>query len=358
MLKLEELTSIPDGLLTIERTTDLHTVFKQPTLLHLEGEIKQPLFISVLLHANEDTGFFAIQSLLKRYQDKPLPRSLSIFFGNIAAAKEGLRRLDGQPDYNRVWPGTDHPECDETRLMQKVVNSIAKRSPFASIDIHNNTGKNPHYGCINNVKETSLHLASLFSHIVVYFETPKGVQSMAMSQLCPAITIECGKPHLAQGVEHASDFIETVLHLDTLKPHVNNPPKVDIFHTVARVTVPDSISFAFAGNMNNKADNKKDTQQLKQEYDVLFSENIDQINFSKLPKDTVLATVKNGIEQPLKAWDDKEKDVSNDYFSLATNEQGRRQLKLTRSLMPAMLTLDKKIVRQDCLCYLMEEYKI
>ena len=169
MLKLQELTAIPEGLLSIEKTTDLHTIMNQPTLLHLQGENKQPLFISVLLHANEDTSFFAIQTLLKRYQDRPLPRSLSIFFGNMAAAKEGVRRLDGQPDYNRVWPGTDHPECDETRLMQQVVDKIASKQPFASIDIHNNTGKNPHYGCIKNLKQSSLQLASLFSHIVVYF---------------------------------------------------------------------------------------------------------------------------------------------------------------------------------------------
>lgn len=347
MLKLEELTHVPDELLAIENTTELHTIFKHPTLLHLEGENKNPLFISVLLHANEDTGFFAVQSLLKHYQDKPLPRSLSIFFGNIEAAKEGVRRLEGQPDYNRVWPGTDHPDCPETRLMQKVVDSIAKRKPFASIDIHNNTGKNPHYGCINNLKKTSIHLASLFSHIVVYFETPKGVQSMAMSKLCPAITIECGKPHLAHGIEHALDFVETVLHLDTLEPHAGHPDNVDIFHTVARVTVPDSVDFAFSEN--EKSENPPD---------IIFSENIDRINFSKLPQNTVLASIYSDVNEPLKAWDDNENDVTSAYFKIDTTENGIKQLKLKRSLMPAMLTLDKQIVRQDCLCYLMEEYRL
>ena len=29
---------------------------------------------------------------------------------------------------------------------------------------------------------------------------------------------------------------------------------------------------------------------------------------------------------------------------------------LNRTLMPAMITLDKTIVRQDCLCYLLEDY--
>lgn len=337
-LKLQQINAIPEGFLEIENSTDLHKIFSQPTIIHLKGKIKEPLFISVLLHANEDTGLFAVQELLKRYQNKELPRSVSIFFGNMAAAKQGLRRLDGQPDYNRVWPGTELEDCPETQLMQGVVECISNLKPFASIDIHNNTGKNPHYGCINNLAETSLHLASLFSRIVVFFETPKGVQSMAMSKFCPAVTLECGKPHLANGIEHATDFLETILHLETLEPHTNSKLDVEIFHTVARVTIPKSTSFSFA---NGDSDNT--------ESDITFSENIDQINFTQLPKNTVLGSVRANSNANLIAWNDHEKNVTDDYFSIDGTE-----LRLSKSLMPAMLTLDKKIIRQDCLCYLME----
>ena len=102
MLKLNQITHIPLALLKIDSCTKIQQVFDQPTLMHLKGKDLRPLFISVLLHANEDTGFFAVQKLLKKYQERELPRSISIFFGNIAAAPEGLRRLNGQPDYNRV----------------------------------------------------------------------------------------------------------------------------------------------------------------------------------------------------------------------------------------------------------------
>jgi len=339
-LKLQQKNKIPDGLLDIKNSTELHTILPQPTLIHLQGKIKEPLFISVLLHGNEDTGLFAIQELLKRYQDKELPRSISIFFGNMAAAKQGLRRLDGQPDYNRVWPGTEFSECPETQLMQEVVDSISSRKPFASIDIHNNTGKNPHYGCINNLEETSVNLAALFSHILVFFETPKGVQSMAMSKLCPAVTLECGKPHLANGIEHAADFLETILHLTTLEPHAHNRPPVDIYHTVARITIPKTTSFTFTKGDSNKSD-------------ITFAENIDQINFTQLPQDTVLGQISANSNASLVAWDDHERDVTKDYFSIKDSE-----ITLTKSLMPAMLTLDKKIIRQDCLCYLMENISV
>jgi len=245
MLKLNIINEIPDGLLELSSSKDLQQIFEQPTLLHLQGSNKKPLFISVLLHANEDTGFIAVQKLLKKYQNKTLPRSISIFFGNIAATKKGVRRLKGQPDYNRIWPGGNHPECDETRLIQQVADEMALLEPFASIDIHNNTGKNPHYGCINSVDDEFIHLAALFSHIIVFFETPKGVQSMAMAKLCPSVTLECGQPQQAHGVEHATDYLDTVLHLNDIKHTPLNRHNYEVFQTVARVTVPENCTFSF-----------------------------------------------------------------------------------------------------------------
>lgn len=103
--QFDQLDFVPDGLLSVSAES-LHSILNKPTLIHLTGKHPEPLFVSVLLHGNETTGFFAIQELLKQYQDQTLPRSLSIFFGNIKAASLGLRRLDGQPDFNRIWPGT------------------------------------------------------------------------------------------------------------------------------------------------------------------------------------------------------------------------------------------------------------
>lgn len=356
MLKLQELRNIPDGLLTLEKVSDLHEILPQPTLIHLKGTIKEPLFVSVLLHANEDTGFFAIQALLKRYQEKVLPRSLSIFFGNIEASKEGVRHLDNQPDYNRVWPGTDYPESEETQLMQAVTNSIAAKKPFASIDIHNNTGENPHYGCINQLTPQFLRLSSLFSRIVVFFETPKGIQTMAMSKLCPSITIECGKPHQADGIEHAIDFVETILHLKTLEHQTTHKLDINVFHTVARITIPKSNSFSFSNNsLNLKKNNSLKNNQLieDQNTDITFTADIDRTNFTELSANTVFAKIRPKSNARLIAWNDQEQDVSDHYFII-----DGENLTLSKSVIPAMLTLDKKIVRQDCLCYLMENINV
>ena len=337
MIPLIELNEIPEGLLEIEDARDLHTVLPHPALLHLEGHRREPLFVTVLLHGNEDTGLFAIQKILKKYRDRPLPRSMFIFFGNIYAAREGLRRLDGQPDYNRVWPGGEDMQSDEAHLMARVMERVTARPLFASIDIHNNTGKNPHYGCINRLDSDFLHLASLFSRIVVYFETPKGVQSMALAEYCPAITIECGKPHVSRGIEHAAEFVDSLLHLSEFPHREIHTGDVDVFHTVARVTIPEDVTFGFG---------ESDT-------DIMLPEELEEDNFKELPAGTLFGKIRAGSDARFEVFDDDNQERFDDFFTVEEEE-----IRLKKRLMPAMITRDLKIIRQDCLCYLMERFVV
>ena len=36
-------------------------------------------------------------------------------------------------------------------MLYEVITSLRARRAFASIDVHNNTGINPHYACINRI---------------------------------------------------------------------------------------------------------------------------------------------------------------------------------------------------------------
>ena len=93
---LSELNALPEGLLDLE-ASQLHSVLGGPTLIHLQGREKRPLFVSVLIHGNETVGWEAIRLLLPQYDvaggDKMLPRSLSLFVGNTAAAEKAQRFL-------------------------------------------------------------------------------------------------------------------------------------------------------------------------------------------------------------------------------------------------------------------------
>jgi len=86
--------TLPDGLLEVEARR-VHEYLTGPTLFHLAGEREPPLFVTVLAHGNETTGWEALRALLRGHRDRPLARSLSLFVANVAAAREGLRFLEG-----------------------------------------------------------------------------------------------------------------------------------------------------------------------------------------------------------------------------------------------------------------------
>lgn len=330
---LTELDYLPEKFLQVE-ASELHTILPGPTLIHFPGRRDAPLFVSILLHGNEDTGLKAMQTVLKKYQNQLLPRALSLYVGNIEAARAGVRRLEGQLDYNRVWSfDADSVVTAEHRMMQTVISIMAQRGVFASIDIHNNTGLNPHYACVNRLDDAFLHLATMFSRIVVYFTEPKGVQSEAFAQLCPAVTLECGKPGGIGGTEHAASFVEGALHLSAFPTHPVASHDLELFHTVAIVKVPNTVSLSVGDPLT----------------DLCLIDNIDYYNFRLLEPGTRLGVVASGCKKPLQVRSDAGNDMSDHYFE---NRQGNLLTK--QQVMPAMLTRDIRIIRQDCLCYLME----
>lgn len=327
------LDHVPAGMLDAP-ASDLHRILPGPTLIHLPGRREPPLFVSVLLHGNEDTGLRAVQTLLKR--DRALPRALSIFIGNVNAAGSGARFLPDQPDYNRIWPGADTPDSPEARMLHEVVETMAAREVFASIDIHNNTGLNPHYGCINRLDHRFVQLANLFSRTVVYFIRPKGVQSMAFASICPAVTLECGKPGQTRGLQHAIDYLDACLNLSEIPAHPVVEQDVDIFHTVAVVKVPKRVAFSFS---NPAAD-------------IFFNDDLDQLNFRELPAGAALGAISPDAPVTLTVTTEQGHEVRDEYFE---NIGGRLTLK--KPMTPSMLTLDELVIRQDCLCYLMERLR-
>ena len=333
-----ELYALPRGLLD-RSAPELHALLGGPTLIHLTGRREPALFVSVLLHGNETTGWDAMRELLDAYEPGgggvPLPRSLSLLIGNTAAAAAGLRRLDGQPDYNRVWPGGDGGASPEHRTMRQVVARMGERGVFASVDVHNNTGPNPHYACVNVVEPRTLHLAALFGRIVVHFQRPRGVAAMAMATLCPSVTLECGRAGQAHGTAHAREYLDACLHLAEHPTHPVAAHDIDLFRTVAIVKIPSDVRFGFLGG----------------NLDLCLASDLDRFNFRELPPGTPFGEVCGGAPAaiPFDVRDDDDANVAGRYFERAGSE-----LRTRVPLMPAMLTRDERVIRQDCLCYLME----
>jgi len=328
---LTVLDSLPVGLLDAN-PRDLHGVLPGPTLIHLPGRREPPLFVSILLHGNEVSGLHAMQRLLARYRDREMPRALSLLVGNVEAARAGVRRLDHQSDYNRIWPGAEDAGRPEHQFAAEVMEAMRERGIFASLDIHNNTGTNPHYACVRRLEPAFLHLATLFSRTVVYFARPRGTLAGAFSALCPSVAVECGKPGQEAGIAHAAEYVEACLHLSALPVHPVPPHDLDLFHTVAVVKVPADVEFTFGAG---KAP-------------IAFPVDLDHNNFRELKAGTPFAAVA-ATDHLLEVRDEAGNDVFDDFFQV---RDGR--LLTRRSVMPSMLTLDTRAIRQDCVCYLME----
>jgi succinylglutamate desuccinylase len=332
-LDFTELDRVPDGLL--ERPASaLYQQIKGPTLIHVPGREKRPLVVSVLQHGNEVTGWEAIRRLLKNHWPlRELPRSLLILIGNPLAAKHRLRRLDDQPDFNRCWPGGNEVDSAYTRLFRQIHERMRELKPLAVIDIHNNTGLNPHYAAVNLIRSDYLRLASLFSSKVVYFTMPAGTLSLSMSEYCPSLTLECGQAGEIHGTDHTLAFLETCLQLEGISSHPISPDAVHLFHMVATVRVNENVLFGFG----------------RVPAELTLREDLDAFNFCELPVGTSFGHFREPTRQPLFAVDPEGLDVTAQYFTF-----DQAEVRTARQVMPSMLTLDRRVIQQDCLCYLMD----
>lgn len=324
------LSFIPPGFLECE-AHQLHEILDGPTLINLQGEKAEPLFLCTLLHGNETTGLKSVQRVLREYGTTTLPRSISLFIGNVAAARYGERHLPSQQDYNRVWlPG----DGDENSMTQSVIANMAQRDVFACIDIHNNTGRNPHYAIVATQEDAHIALAKSFSSRVVYATFPDGSCSTAFSKWCPSITIEAGVVGDAIGVDHVSTYLRSCIVSDAWLN--NTSESFALYHTVAVVKIEESCSIGMLG----------------EDADIELLPDVDRFNFNWLRPGTQLGRVRNGHTSCLRVEGADNSIAVSDYLS---TERG--VLRTVKPIMPAMLTTDCEIVKMDCLCYLMERLR-
>lgn len=304
-----------------------------PTLVTLKGSEQRPLFISVLLHGNETSGFYIVQNLLRSLTE--LPRTLMIFFGNLPAVREGVRSLQGQSDFNRIWSQGESPEH---RLARDVLAQVAQERVWASVDIHNNTGKNPYYACLNKTRNDFLYLASMFSSEVVYFVKPHEVLSMAFSKICPSVTLECGQPDEAKGIAHTMRFLQELLTLKDLDR--KREREIKLLSTVARLAIRDSAAVSFA---RPSSPNSTET--------LFLRDDLDELNFKAIAKGEKLGHTTSA--DALSIVDNEGHDVTKKYIDWVNGD-----ILCKREIFPSMLTKNVDVAKQDCLGYLMEEISL
>lgn len=325
--RLQYFDALPEGL-TACGARELAAHLNGPSMVRIEGKREPPLFVSVLLHGNETGGWEGVRRLLR--ESTPLPRSLLLFVGNVAAAAAGVRTLPDQQDYNRIWRRAAGPEGE---LAAAVLATLGQWPLFAAVDLHNNTGHNPHYAVLTNVSRENLGLAYLFGDKAVHVREPDTVMTRALAHRCPSVTLELGPIGDPRGEDRAFDYVKRCLTLDDIPPA--DPDGLQLFRTEARVHLPDDVDFGFAGTDESRA--------------LTLTGGLEGINFHPLAAGAEFARTSLALEDALHVRDVNRSEVTHRFFTL-----DRGVVRLRRPVTPAMYTVDATVIRQDCLCYFME----
>ena len=322
---------LAEGLADLD-ATELAAILGGPTLLHVPGRADPPLFVSVLLHGNETSGWNGVRQLLR---DTPRPaRSMILFIGNVRAAAQGLRLLPDQQDYNRIWRDATG---EEAQLAASVMQALQGLELHAAVDLHNNTGRNPHYSVLTDLDPGSLGLASLFSDKAVHIQEPDTVLARIFRGRCPAVTLELGP------VGDPACDARALRYLDALMTMAGLPApdlqSLQLYRSLGRMHVVDEIEFSFAGE--------------ERPTPLVLTDGMEAVNFEELPPGTAFAATRLTMQSAIRVLGPTHQDITAEFL-----QQDDERITTRRPLVPAMYTTDPMVIRQDCLCYFMEKIAI
>lgn len=305
-MRLRVRNGFPEALAALPATA-LADALAGPTLFDNRQGETPPLFISVLVHGDETSGWDAVRRLRAELRSA----SVLLFVGNVAAAKAGLRAQPGRPDFNRVWQGGDSPEA---AVADAVAQRAASAAPRLAVDVHSTTGRNPAYSVVATADAPTLAVAKAFSGQALLATQPHGFQTGRFAEFCTALTLEVGMRGDPAGTDVAVSFLRRLLRRTALPPE---PRSLALFETVARV-VPRE--------------------------DAVFAPETQRFNFRTAPAGALIARRGTVLAQGADG-----RDLGDVYLA-----QMRDATLLKRPTVIASYTGDACAARQDCLCYLLE----
>ena len=293
-----------------------------PTLFDLTRGLPDPLFVSVLQHGNEVSGWDAVRAFLASGSVPPL----LLYVGNVEAARLGERTLAHQQDFNRAWNGGDSPEAG---LARQVTDHAMRAGPRLAIDLHNNTGINPHYGVLTDLRAPCLGAALAFSPLALLAQHRDGIQTERFAEFCPAVTLETGRVGDPESARRAAAYLATAARWREV-PEASFA-ELTVYRNEVRVVIDEP-----------EADFHPDAP-------LALRPELERFNFERLEAGNVFAHRAAGTDGlGLTATDVSGADLTDFYFEL----RGADVL-LREPVYPSMYTRDITAVRQDCLCYFM-----
>ena len=191
----------------------------------------------------------------------------------------------------------------------------------------------PGHHCITDPNGRNQNLAAMFNRIAMVYHY-KGVCTMAFDGICPAATLECGIPGDPTGIDHACRLLEKLLTLECLAGEEPAREQLHLVESHLHVHIPRHVSYEFDADAG---------------VDLNFAGDIEERNFTLMDPQQVFGYTR--IDRPIQVLDTNQHDVTDEVLRV---EQGR--IYLNQTLMPAMITRDKLVIQQDCLCHLLQDF--
>ncbi len=306
-----------------------------PTIFAVAGRDRGRLrIVSGSLHGNEPSGVRAIHRALR---EAPTAATDVLYFvGGVEAARTpprfSQRFLPGRRDLNRCFrPPWDGPDG---AIARATLDTLTVRPAELSVDLHNNTGRNPSYAIGPTLEGSHLALAALFTTRFIHSEIVLGTLTEALDRVCPSVAIECGQAHDPEADETAWLGLLRLLALDRLDPVVVSAAPIAIFSSPQRVELVTGATVAFASMPDARVD-------------LTLDPDIDRHNFQVVTPGTWIGTVRHGAPWPIVVRDPAGRDISRELFAL----DDRGHLTMREALVPIMMTTSPIAAASDCLFY-------
>ncbi len=337
MQEVQFFDSLPSFFFDINQKNVLEHLQGMSLIFHA-GNYENTVLVSTMLHGNETSGLDILKKFLKKIEgieDRP---NILILLGNPKAFHENKRFIQGQLDHNRIW--TTKESRPDNLTAQKAINHFIEHDFLCAVDIHNNTGKNPIFCCVNRLDKKTLGLAQMFGTDVLFFEDPETALSTFMGRFCPSMAIECGLSGDEFGIERATKFLTEVVKIRTKEDLIEHKFKKNIFKSFGKFTLPIDTEVSFI---------RRDFLPTEKNKGVYFFDDLEGYNLKLVPEGTHFGFL-FGEKSQVESFTDFGEDIFSKYFEIKDNK-----IISKISFYAAMVTKDVAVAKADCFFYFLNK---
>jgi hypothetical protein len=316
------------------RVEDFLGLLGSPVLISAKGrDPSRTRIVATLLHGNEPSGLRAVHAWLRTGH---VPAVNALIF--VAAIRTALtppgfahRFLPGRNDLNRCWfPPFETPAG---AFAHEVLRLLRESNAESLVDLHNNTGHNPPYGVGPVPGAAELNLVSFFAERFVHSPLQLGTLVEATRDDFPSVTVECGRSGDPAADASALAGLEAYLTEERLERRLVKAKRMEVFVDPVRVSVRDGVDLAFGDGPVAGAD-------------FTVARDVDRHNFDRLEQGVAIGWLGPRGVWPVEALGEEGRERSRDLFHV----QGG-VLETRRSLIPIMMTSNRRNALDDCLFY-------